>query len=114
MFCEYIISPALLVWNRKALEYYSIIVQTVLVSFVDKRTLCLYWFYTTLWSRKTFQLVLFPQAERDDELAIHERGRILLALKYMSQRQQLMVSVIRCSGLAAMDSSGYSDPYVKL
>ncbi|KAL9981937.1 hypothetical protein ACROYT_G010704 [Oculina patagonica] len=40
-------------------------------------------------------------------------GRIQLSLKYKSQKSQLVVGVIRCAGLAAMDANGYSDPYVK-
>lgn len=40
-------------------------------------------------------------------------GRLQLSLKYKSQKNQLVVRIIRCAGLAAMDSNGYSDPYVK-
>ena len=40
-------------------------------------------------------------------------GRIQLSLEYKSQKNQLVVGVIRCAGLAAMDTNGYSDPYVK-
>lgn len=40
-------------------------------------------------------------------------GRIQLSLKYKSQKNQLVVGIIRCAGLAAMDANGYSDPYVK-
>ena len=40
-------------------------------------------------------------------------GRIQLSLKYKSQKGQLVVGVVRCAGLAAMDVNGYSDPYVK-
>ena len=54
------------------------------------------------------------QVEENDELTQHERGRILLSLRYSSQRQQFAVGVVRCAGLIAMDSNGYSDPYVKL
>lgn len=41
-------------------------------------------------------------------------GRIQLSLKYKSQKNQLVVGIIRCAGLAAMDANGYSDPYVKI
>ncbi|XP_033979241.1 rabphilin-3A [Trematomus bernacchii] len=43
-----------------------------------------------------------------------ERGRILVSLMYNSQLGRLMVGVVRCAHLAAMDSNGYSDPFVKL
>ena len=43
----------------------------------------------------------------------HDLGRIQLSLTYKSQENQLVVGVIRCAGLAAMDTNGYSDPYVK-
>ncbi|XP_071502025.1 rabphilin-3A-like [Diadema antillarum] len=51
--------------------------------------------------------------EKDDELA-GERGKLLIGLKYINVRQTLVVSIIRGAGLAAMDSNGYSDPYVKV
>nr|XP_054772798.1 rabphilin-3A-like [Lytechinus pictus] len=51
--------------------------------------------------------------EKDDELA-GERGKLMVGLKYVSTRQTLVVSIIRGAGLAAMDSNGYSDPYVKV
>lgn len=40
-------------------------------------------------------------------------GRLQLSLKFKSQKNQLIVGVIRCAGLASMDANGYSDPYVK-
>uniref|UniRef100_A0A8C4EQV1 Rabphilin-3A n=1 Tax=Dicentrarchus labrax TaxID=13489 RepID=A0A8C4EQV1_DICLA len=43
-----------------------------------------------------------------------ERGRILVSLTYNSQQSRLMVGVVRCAHLAAMDSNGYSDPFVKV
>lgn len=45
--------------------------------------------------------------------ALEERGRILVALMYISERHGLLVSILRCAHLAAMDVCGYSDPYVK-
>ena len=58
----------------------------------------------------------FPvfQLERGDDLASHERGRILLSLRYSTRKQGLIVGVVRCAALAAMDTNGYSDPYVKM
>ncbi|XP_060582315.1 double C2-like domain-containing protein beta [Ruditapes philippinarum] len=44
----------------------------------------------------------------------NDRGKVLLSLRYSTSKQALIVGIIRCSGLAAMDSNGYSDPYVKL
>ncbi|XP_077996408.1 rabphilin-3A-like [Glandiceps talaboti] len=52
--------------------------------------------------------------EKDDELGSNDRGKILMYLKYWSRTQQLTVGIIRCAGLAAMDTNGYSDPYVKV
>ncbi|XP_029940969.1 rabphilin-3A [Salarias fasciatus] len=43
-----------------------------------------------------------------------ERGRILVSLLYSSQQGRLIVGVVRCAHLAAMDSNGYSDPFVKV
>uniref|UniRef100_A0A3P9L8E8 C2 domain-containing protein n=1 Tax=Oryzias latipes TaxID=8090 RepID=A0A3P9L8E8_ORYLA len=43
-----------------------------------------------------------------------ERGRILISLTYNSQQGRLVVGVVRCAHLAAMDSNGYSDPFVKM
>ncbi|XP_059214359.1 rabphilin-3A [Centropristis striata] len=43
-----------------------------------------------------------------------ERGRILVSLTYSSQLGRLIVGVVRCAHLAAMDSNGYSDPFVKI
>ncbi|NXP50894.1 RP3A protein, partial [Heliornis fulica] len=52
-----------------------------------------------------------PRLSKDKSL--EERGRILISLKYSSQKQGLLVGIIRCAHLAAMDANGYSDPYVK-
>ncbi|KAM4634054.1 rabphilin-3A [Polymixia lowei] len=43
-----------------------------------------------------------------------ERGRILVSLNYNSLQSRLIVGVVRCAHLAAMDSNGYSDPFVKV
>uniref|UniRef100_A0A8C1YPC8 Uncharacterized protein n=1 Tax=Cyprinus carpio TaxID=7962 RepID=A0A8C1YPC8_CYPCA len=51
--------------------------------------------------------------EEDDEEG-EERGRILISLTYKSQQSHLIVGVVRCAHLAAMDSNGYSDPFVKI
>uniref|UniRef100_A0A672T9B7 Rabphilin-3A-like n=1 Tax=Sinocyclocheilus grahami TaxID=75366 RepID=A0A672T9B7_SINGR len=51
--------------------------------------------------------------EEDDEEG-GERGRILISLTYNSQQSRLIVGVVRCAHLAAMDANGYSDPFVKI
>ncbi|OUC42931.1 putative C2 domain protein [Trichinella nativa] len=53
------------------------------------------------------------QVEKCDEFT-EERGKILLALCYDLQNKLLAVEVVRCAELVGMDSTGYSDPYVKL
>uniref|UniRef100_A0A8C4ES39 Rabphilin-3A n=1 Tax=Dicentrarchus labrax TaxID=13489 RepID=A0A8C4ES39_DICLA len=45
---------------------------------------------------------------------VEERGRILMSLMYNTQTNRLVVGVVRCVHLAAMDANGYSDPYVKI
>lgn len=54
--------------------------------------------------------------KKDDELLVgeHSRGKILLALRYSTQKQGLMVGIIRCSHLPSMDSNGFSDPFAKI
>uniref|UniRef100_A0A8C8S375 Double C2 domain alpha n=1 Tax=Pelusios castaneus TaxID=367368 RepID=A0A8C8S375_9SAUR len=56
---------------------------------------------------------LCPQLEQAEQWELEERGRILLALTYSSERRGLLVGILRCAHLAAMDVNGYSDPYVK-
>ncbi|CAJ0964203.1 unnamed protein product [Ranitomeya imitator] len=51
--------------------------------------------------------------ERCQEWELEERGRILLSLTYSTERGGLVVGIIRCAHLAAMDVNGFSDPYVK-
>ncbi|XP_072565268.1 rabphilin-3A-like isoform X3 [Paramormyrops kingsleyae] len=45
---------------------------------------------------------------------VEERGRILISLMYNTQQNRLIVGVVRCVHLAAMDANGYSDPFVKI
>ena len=40
-------------------------------------------------------------------------GRIEIALHYLSKHEKLVVGIIRCVGLKALDPNGFSDPYVK-
>nr|XP_025957211.1 double C2-like domain-containing protein beta [Dromaius novaehollandiae] len=54
-----------------------------------------------------------PQMDKTEDKSLEERGRILISLKYSSQKQALLVGIVRCAHLAAMDANGYSDPYVK-
>ena len=43
-----------------------------------------------------------------------ERGRVQVTLHYDSRQGRLVVGVVRCAHLAAMDVNGFSDPYVKM
>uniref|UniRef100_G3U5L2 C2 domain-containing protein n=1 Tax=Loxodonta africana TaxID=9785 RepID=G3U5L2_LOXAF len=52
--------------------------------------------------------------QSDMEVAVEERGRILLSLCYSSQQGGLLVGVLRCAHVAPMDANGYSDPFVRL
>ncbi|PWA26520.1 hypothetical protein CCH79_00001226 [Gambusia affinis] len=64
--------------------------------------------------KKNFNVCLervIPLKEGEDSA---ERGRILISLTYNSQQSRLVVGVVRCAHLAAMDSNGYSDPFVKI
>uniref|UniRef100_A0A667Y475 Double C2-like domain-containing protein n=1 Tax=Myripristis murdjan TaxID=586833 RepID=A0A667Y475_9TELE len=45
--------------------------------------------------------------------SLEERGRIMISLKYNTQKSCLVVGIVRCAHLAAMDANGFSDPYVK-
>ncbi|XP_029921992.1 rabphilin-3A [Myripristis murdjan] len=58
-------------------------------------------------------MALYEDDLKDDEDS-EERGRILVSLTYNSQQSRLIVGVVRCAHLAAMDSNGYSDPFVKV
>ncbi|XP_042589199.1 rabphilin-3A-like isoform X1 [Cyprinus carpio] len=58
-------------------------------------------------------MALYEEELKDDGEA-EERGRILISLTYNSQQSRLIVGVVRCAHLAAMDSNGYSDPFVKI
>lgn len=65
---------------------------------------------------KHFDVLLekrIPTTDKADDI-LEERGRILVSLLYSVKRQALVVGVVRCAGLPAMDSSGFSDPYVKM
>uniref|UniRef100_A0A8C3T9V8 Double C2-like domain-containing protein n=1 Tax=Chelydra serpentina TaxID=8475 RepID=A0A8C3T9V8_CHESE len=64
---------------------------------------------------KTFSICLEKQLpiDKTEDKSLEERGRILISLKYSSQKQGLLVGIVRCAHLAAMDANGYSDPYVK-
>ncbi|XP_049907980.1 rabphilin-3A-like isoform X2 [Epinephelus moara] len=57
---------------------------------------------------------LYEDEPGKDGGEVEERGRILISLMYSSQQSRLLVGVVRCVHLAAMDANGYSDPYVKI
>ncbi|XP_036435539.1 double C2-like domains, delta [Colossoma macropomum] len=52
--------------------------------------------------------------DQSSQLVEEERGRILVSLCYIVEKTCLVVGIIRCAHLAAMDSNGYSDPFVKI
>ncbi|XP_062334561.1 double C2-like domains, delta [Osmerus eperlanus] len=52
--------------------------------------------------------------EQGAPVAEEERGRILVSLCYSTEKNSLLVGIVRCAHLAAMDSNGYSDPFVKI
>ncbi|XP_041083994.1 rabphilin-3A-like isoform X1 [Polyodon spathula] len=54
------------------------------------------------------------EEEADHSGEVEERGRILVSLMYSTQLGRLIVGIIRCVHLAAMDANGYSDPFVKI
>ena len=54
------------------------------------------------------------QTDKDDDLMANDRGRLLMSLRYSTHKQALIVGIVRCAALAAMDPNGYSDPYVKM
>uniref|UniRef100_A0A8C1VEK6 Rabphilin 3A homolog (mouse), b n=1 Tax=Cyprinus carpio TaxID=7962 RepID=A0A8C1VEK6_CYPCA len=64
--------------------------------------------------KKTFNVCLERAIPLKDDGEAEERGRILISLTYNSQQSRLIVGVVRCAHLAAMDSNGYSDPFVKI
>ncbi|XP_028435009.1 rabphilin-3A [Perca flavescens] len=57
---------------------------------------------------------LYEDEPGKDSGEVEERGRILISLMYSTQQNRLLVGVVRCVHLAAMDANGYSDPYVKI
>nr|XP_055240011.1 double C2-like domain-containing protein beta isoform X3 [Gorilla gorilla gorilla] len=64
---------------------------------------------------KTFSICLEKPlpVDKTEDKSLEERGRILISLKYSSQKQGLLVGIVQRAYLAAMDANGYSDPYVK-
>uniref|UniRef100_A0A2K6CMM1 Rabphilin-3A n=1 Tax=Macaca nemestrina TaxID=9545 RepID=A0A2K6CMM1_MACNE len=66
----------------------------------------------TTGSARGMALYEEEQVERVGD--IEERGKILVSLMYSTQQGGLIVGIIRCVHLAAMDANGYSDPFVKL
>ncbi|XP_061586841.1 rabphilin-3A-like isoform X2 [Cololabis saira] len=59
-------------------------------------------------------IALYEEEPGKDGTEVEERGRILISLMYSTQLNRLIVGVVRCVHLAAMDANGYSDPYVKI
>ncbi|XP_077378760.1 rabphilin-3A-like isoform X1 [Festucalex cinctus] len=59
-------------------------------------------------------IALYEDESGKDGGEVEERGRVLISLMYNTQLNRLLVGVVRCVHLAAMDANGYSDPYVKI
>ncbi|XP_038618759.1 rabphilin-3A isoform X1 [Tachyglossus aculeatus] len=59
-------------------------------------------------------MALYEEEQVDRAGEIEERGKILVSLMYSTQQGGLIVGIVRCVHLAAMDANGYSDPFVKL
>ncbi|CAI5650826.1 unnamed protein product [Oreochromis niloticus] len=59
-------------------------------------------------------IALYEDEPGKDGTEVEERGRILISLLYSTQQNRLIIGVVRCVHLAAMDANGYSDPYVKI
>ncbi|KAM7416189.1 hypothetical protein PAMA_018315 [Pampus argenteus] len=59
-------------------------------------------------------IALYEDETGKDVGEVEERGRVLISLMYSTQQNRLIVGVVRCVHLAAMDANGYSDPYVKI
>ncbi|XP_054952163.1 rabphilin-3A isoform X2 [Pan paniscus] len=60
-------------------------------------------------------MALYEEEQQVERVGdIEERGKILVSLMYSTQQGGLIVGIIRCVHLAAMDANGYSDPFVKL
>uniref|UniRef100_A0AAR2LQW0 Rabphilin 3A homolog (mouse), b n=1 Tax=Pygocentrus nattereri TaxID=42514 RepID=A0AAR2LQW0_PYGNA len=55
-------------------------------------------------------MALYEEEVKEGDDA-EERGRILVSLTFNSQESRLIVGIVRCAHLAAMDSNGYSDPF---
>lgn len=72
------------------------------------------WIYFIFLILANDDVSFFCQLEKDDDLMSNDRGKILVSLKFSTHKQALIVGIIRCAELAAMDSNGYSDPYVKV
>ncbi|KAJ8415519.1 hypothetical protein AAFF_G00424990 [Aldrovandia affinis] len=59
-------------------------------------------------------MALYEDEQGKEGGEVEERGRILMSLMYNTQQNRLIVGVVRCVHLAAMDANGYSDPFVKI
>lgn len=59
-------------------------------------------------------IALYEDEPGKDGVEMEERGRILISLMYNSQLSRLIIGIVRCVHLAAMDANGYSDPFVKI
>ncbi|VDK47352.1 unnamed protein product [Anisakis simplex] len=63
---------------------------------------------------KKFNMYLEHAMPVEKRFDSDERGKILVGLVYSVQQGSLFVSIKRCVELVGMDSTGFSDPYVKV
>uniref|UniRef100_A0A8D1S3D5 C2 domain-containing protein n=1 Tax=Sus scrofa TaxID=9823 RepID=A0A8D1S3D5_PIG len=103
-------------WNE-TLTYYGITDEDMIrktLRWVDFTCSCKnYAFSISTENHKLFSICESVSVDKSEDKSLEERGRILVSLKYSSQKQGLLVGIVRCAHLAAMDANGYSDPYVK-
>ncbi|XP_058876681.1 double C2-like domain-containing protein beta [Acipenser ruthenus] len=59
-------------------------------------------------------MAVYEEDKDSSDVCVEDRGRILVSLCYNTQKRALIVGIVRCAHLAAMDSNGYSDPFVKI
>uniref|UniRef100_A0A1I8HP71 C2 domain-containing protein n=1 Tax=Macrostomum lignano TaxID=282301 RepID=A0A1I8HP71_9PLAT len=67
--------------------------------------------------REYYEIFLQPkdlELEKSLTSQADDRGKIHLGLYYAPAKSELLVKVMQCVNLLAMDPNGYSDPFVKL
>ena len=64
--------------------------------------------------RNTSQDLTLPLTAESDICDQLMKPQILISLSYNTKKRSLAVIICRCRNLPAMDSNGFSDPFVKL